>query len=510
MIDPPESRLGSILRHAQRQSGLRKADLVVLSRDRDPYAMDTPARHRDAQWFVEQVERFVPGGTDVHLRGLHYKIASAGDVTKPNGLPYENTGEDWRWLDKPAGAARWLQYVPFDHIRDERNEPPDIFVAEAEAVETGLYYGSGVSLPELESLLPHPDLSGAVARQPYRIVLMGEKSSLRDVLKPLARIVGGEMLLPTGDVSGRMLFDLVTRCAQDGRPAVVLYHSDFDPSGYTMPAVVAQKLMALRDLYCPALDVTVHAVALTREQCVRFELPSTPLKESEKRAGRWMAAWGREQTEIDALLALHPDALRAIALDAMRPYFDPGLAARVEAAAETWQEEARRRVAARLGMPGVTDRLAELHAAAVAAAGALAEEQVRVTEKLADLDLPGFSMPEPHLSGAAVTPLWSAADDLVSTAERLKPYKRFIVEAEGEERPESDADRTPRPAGPRRHRDRTPRPVTGPGGIRYPSAAAAAASAEVGLSRQQITRLAATGERGWRYADTLNGTGDAP
>jgi hypothetical protein len=70
---------------------------------------------------------------------------------------------------------------------------------------------------------------------------------------------------------------------------------------------------AHRDLRYPDLEVQVHQVALTREQVREFGLPSTPLKEKERRAAAWRAKWGHDQTEIDALAALRPDLLEQIA-----------------------------------------------------------------------------------------------------------------------------------------------------------------------------------------------------
>jgi hypothetical protein len=49
-------------------------------------------------------------------------------------------------------------------------------------------------------------------------------------------------------------------------------------------------------------------------------LPSTPLKESERRADRWTERIGVEQTEIDALATLQPDLLRQLAHDAIQPF----------------------------------------------------------------------------------------------------------------------------------------------------------------------------------------------
>jgi hypothetical protein len=43
----------------------------------------------------------------------------------------------------------------------------------------------------------------------------------------------------------------------------------------------------------------VQAVALTYEQAVELKLPSTPLKATERRADKWRAHWGHEQTEVD-------------------------------------------------------------------------------------------------------------------------------------------------------------------------------------------------------------------
>ena len=96
-------------------------DLTVL--DNDPYRLDTPANHRDGEWFAGQIARFVTQDSTVHLRGLHYLIASSGDVLKPDGKLYINLDEQWVWMSEHAAdAARWLGYVSFERILDARNE----------------------------------------------------------------------------------------------------------------------------------------------------------------------------------------------------------------------------------------------------------------------------------------------------------------------------------------------------------------------------------------------------
>ena len=107
-----------------------------------------------------------------------------------------------------------------------------------------------------------------------------------------------------------------------------------------MPISVARKLQALRDLLYPELDIQLHAVALTLAQCRELHLPSTPLKESERRGDRWRAVMGWEQTEIDALAALRPRELRQIAEKAVAPFFDASLARRQSAARAAWYKAA--------------------------------------------------------------------------------------------------------------------------------------------------------------------------
>jgi hypothetical protein len=84
----------------------------------------------------------------------------------------------------------------------------------------------------------------------------------------------------------------------------------------------------------------VIPVALTLDQALDLNLPTTPLKETERRADGWRSATGREQTEIDALAALRPGELDEIARAAVRPFYDPTLERRADAVERRWQREA--------------------------------------------------------------------------------------------------------------------------------------------------------------------------
>jgi hypothetical protein len=415
-------------------------ELTVLAVQNDPYRVDTPAGHRDAAWFTSQIGRFV-ANSRIHLRGLHYQVASAADVELPNGRLYTNTDEDWTWLQaKAAKAARWLGYVPFDRIVDQRNSAPQIHVPEVVSPEPVWEPGEGVWVPHsAEDAMPRPVCRFPV-NQPYRIIMIGEKASLDSVLLPVVKEVGGELLLPTGEISETLVADMAARVATDGRPAVVFYFSDFDPSGNQMAVSVSRKLQALRDLLYQDLAMELYPVALTLEQVREYGLPSTPLKESERRADRWREAMGHEQTEIDAMIALQPRALRQIARDAIAPFYDPSLEGRTKEASEAWHEEAEERMRSH---PAYQEALLRLESALDALRGSARETatdavaafeaiQRGIAEELAATILvPPVVLPEPNYDvSCAPRPLFTCDEEYVTATRRLIDHKQL----NGEER----------------------------------------------------------------------------
>ncbi len=267
-----------------------------------------------------------------------------------------------------------------------------------------------------------------VVQQPYRIILIGEKSSLAEVLEPIAQQVKGELLLPTGEASETMIADMAARgAASDPRPAVALYFSDFDPAGWQMPVSVSRKLQALRTLRHPDLRIAVHPVALTLDQVRELHLPSTPLKATEKRADKWRARMGHEQTEIDALAALRPGELTRIALDALRPFYDFGLDARCQAALENRQVEAREKLAKHVAQPAIEasirDAYAEVEKAVVGLEQAQAEALSQLQEGDDGIKDVSVAVPKVMIDAPLPAPLFTTDDDFVTATRKLVAHK---------------------------------------------------------------------------------------
>jgi hypothetical protein len=391
--------LRSVLETAFEESDFSRGELTVLSAQVDPYRLDTPSGHRDGAWAAQQLARGFGRDRRTHWRGLHYSIVARGNVRKPDGEIFRNTEADWLWLSSVAGkAARWLGYIPFERIIDARNAEPIIHRKASIEVEAWVSVGIDVTIPDADDIEPQPGASGFVARQAFCFVIFGEKTSLEDVLLPVAQAHEADLYLPSGEISDTLLHQIAKDASEDGRPLVMITVSDCDPAGYQMPVSIGRKLQALRDLLFPKLRFEVVPAALTVDQVRDLDLPSTPLRDTEKRADRWREAFGVEQTEIDALATLRPTVLREIVERAFDPYFDRTLKQRVDEAESNWLVEAQ----AALGEQSDDEMLSRLRDEAAGKLDELREEIDRINEQLrlaaADhVDLPEIEVPEPEI-----------------------------------------------------------------------------------------------------------------
>jgi len=400
-------------------------DLTVMTKRTDPYRLDTVANHRIAAWFKEHLETARVAGP-IHIRGLHYRLVARGDVRLPGGKPYVNDDDCYVALNEAAKLARWLGYVGFDRIVDNRNEPPLILVPEDLEPRDGQPQTVADTVPYIpaaSSMLPRIGLVDSNLVQPYRIILIGEKSSLREELEPVATEIGAELILPSGELSDTLIYDFVRRAARDGRPAVVIHFSDFDPAGNQMPVSDARKIQALRDFKFPDLQIELHHAALTIEQVRRLDLPSTPLKDGEKRGDRWREFTGQEQTEIDALMALHPGELGRIAREAVAPFYDFDAADRYDEAIREWEEDVNAALKTDPAYAAIEARIEAAAAAVQAGLGEIRSAQRTVSE--IDVSMWQFEMPGCEPEGEPPEPLFDSRQPWREQTRRMKEKRNL-------------------------------------------------------------------------------------
>ncbi len=388
-------------------------DLTVLSAGNDPFRQDTTKFRQAGEWLVANAS----GQGTIHLRGLHYRLVG---TPKPDGSPYANTDKDWNWVQNVAAdGARWNGLVPFERIVDHRNEQP--FMRSHDSYPPAASIATGIDLTIPTDLTPRPRVEAFDGRQPYRLVIFGEKSSLKAALDPLAREYETDLFLPTGEASDTMIYTLARQAAQDDRPTVIFYVSDCDPAGWQMVASVSRKLQALKVMLFPQLDVSVFHVGLTPDQVRQHGLPSTPLKPTERRADDWQEKKGVEQTEVDALMTLYPAVLDRLVRDALDPFFDHTLAERVVEAGDEWLDDAQQAIDAATDTD-LIDRMGER-------AQRLQAELDDINAQLAtyqDIDLPPLIVPEPEpLPPPPTRPLLDSDDDFAEQCRRLRAHKAY-------------------------------------------------------------------------------------
>jgi len=400
-----------------RAAGVSQADLLALAPQNDPFALHQKARRRKAEWFAEIFERF-GFEAGIHIRRVHYRVISQDNpILRPdNGLAYENTTCCWALMVNASRDARYLGLVPGDAFIDRRNPAPIQFFASepplgARVRDMGLY------VAELAGDFPDlPDFAfdGGQPGPEVLVEIWCEKSTMNDVLEPLARRYGCNLITGLGEMSETSTRLLIDRARAADRPTHVIYISDFDPGGRSMPVAVARKIeYALLQIDHPH-EITLDPLALTETQCLDYRLPRTPIKATERRAAKFEARFGAGATELDALEALHPNALAKMVTAEIERFIDPDhRRAYDQAVAEH-----------RARLSWITQEVQDMHADEVdGLRGDYADlvEKLEawrsrsetvfelISDDLADTEIPDFEPPSPRPPDPPPDPLFSSS-----------------------------------------------------------------------------------------------------
>jgi hypothetical protein len=335
------------------QWGCPLKDVVALSKSRDPFLSGAPAQQIKAAWFLALWQAFAYT-TRVHVRRVHYRLVSQPDPRKPDGTPYLNTEQCWELLQEASTAARYLGLVDPLAFEDHRNPSPQLPLdwGQPSAAPSLAWIGDlfGWTLPtirvdladDLDFAFPEPEVQGYDYRlhdQPYHLELWIEKSTMNDVLRPLARAAGAVLVTSVGFQSITNAVQLVARRVREsGKPVRIFYLADFDPAGDKMPTAIARQIEFWLPQYAPHADIKLMPLGLTRGQVQYYRLPRIPIKESDTRKAGFEERYGEGAVELDALEALYPGELTTIVRDALAPYIDEDFDERLQDAARDAQD----------------------------------------------------------------------------------------------------------------------------------------------------------------------------
>lgn len=316
--------------------GVRIQDLLVMARNNDPYSIGTPANMRDVEWFMDLWERF--GFQDgVHLRRIHYQVMSPGDVRLPDGGFYQNVIPHWQKLSEAGKKARITGAVSPHKFTDRRNPEPIInwhpgydtpYISMEDSTGWRINGLSQFALWVPQFKIPEPEVGGYSSfhtDQPYLLEVWVEKSTMNDILEPLCMDHGANLVTSIGFQSLTASVNLLKRATQAGKPARVLYISDFDPAGERMPIAVARQCQYQLEQCGFDVDLEIEHLFLTPEQVRNYRLPRVPIKEADRRRQGFEDRHGEGAVELDALEALHPGEFEKLVRASLSKYQDSNL-----------------------------------------------------------------------------------------------------------------------------------------------------------------------------------------
>lgn len=333
------------------------SELLALHRSNDPFYIGTKGQREKARWFTEVWQRF-GYDTGVHLRRIHYQLISQDDPRLYNGDPYRNTESCWNNLIKSAKFARHLGYIDADRLEDRRNPDPILTISAENISEPSTFVDyfqlKEWNKPEIQASLkeqinwelPEPEILNfdySAAEQPYYIELWIEKSTMNDVLEPICREYGINLIIGEGFQSITSTVKALKRINELGKPARIFYISDFDPAGKGMPIAVARQIEFYRKQFAEGVEVKLEPIALLLDQVKQYELPRTPIKDSDNRKEGFESEYGEGAVELDALEALYPGELKEIVEDHAKKYRDFELQQKFREAEKEYKEKARQK-----------------------------------------------------------------------------------------------------------------------------------------------------------------------
>lgn len=154
------------------------------------------------------------------------------------------------------------------------------------------------------------------SRSSVRVEMWIEKDALAGVIAPIVISEWGlDLYVARGFSSITYLENAAATLRADGRPAHVYVLTDFDPSGVAIADTVMRELPTR----AAPVPVSVERIALTPEQITQFDLPSRPVKRGDSRSKKFVASYGHDCTDLDAL---PPQTLRELVSDAIERHAD--------------------------------------------------------------------------------------------------------------------------------------------------------------------------------------------
>jgi len=249
------------------------------------------------------LEVFEQYDTALTLRQLYYRLVSRH--------LFENTVNSYKRLSRLMVRAREERAVPVNCLEDRSRRVLG-------RGDTGYKSATDFLKKRVASLKEsYKDFRMPMwVDQPFNLLISLEK----DALSRLVSDEANKYYIRTFPTRGYPSFTYVSRMASyirnrlKGKPTVVLYFGDFDPSGIDIERDLGERLQKYG-----AGEFKVRRIALTKEQIMQYSLPPMPVKKSDARAPSFVSNFGEETVELDAL---EPNVLKLLVHRSVADHID--------------------------------------------------------------------------------------------------------------------------------------------------------------------------------------------
>lgn len=182
----------------------------------------------------------------------------------------------------------------------------------------------------------------------YRVEVWVEKDALAGIVARTTGRLDVDYFSTRGYPSDPTVWSAARRFmgyARDGQETVVLHLSDHDPSGIDMGRDIEERLaMYMEDL---AGWLTFRRIGLTMEQIEQYNPPPNPAKITDSRYEGYVAEYGPESWELDAL---EPSVLNDLIAEHVREFLEE----------DTWDRNVARQEAERGKLEGAYKALLDM------------------------------------------------------------------------------------------------------------------------------------------------------
>ena len=252
------------------------------------------------QPFWDALKRLIKPFDVIGVRGAYYQAEMAGVVGK--------TDADYDKVQRALLAMRRAGVIPYDKICDNSRERRSIYQ----------YGGLRAALEEMQRTYRR----NYWLTQPTHVEIWCEKDALTPVINPVCQRYGVTFCAIRGFDSETFTYVSSQDLKAVGKPAVIYYFGDHDPSGWFLAKGLQDDLRRF------GAEVWVYPVAVKPAQVAQWNLPTRRAKRTDSRYAAFVQEFGSDLcTEVDAI---PPTILRQLVEECIRSEIDFEMWARTE------------------------------------------------------------------------------------------------------------------------------------------------------------------------------------